>query len=216
MTCASADVEPETGSRCCIRSAECGVFWLSCLVKVRVFHRTTEHFPFSNPTGLPTHIYCAAMPHPYPHFWTPVANLLAALRALLRHTAPDAFASIALEARTAGRAHRARPLLHPFARPRPRYFADAPRRCRPPGGLGRDGFVIAHLKLSFACGGVRVFVQSAPASRAILRARKTSLSTASRVNSTSARLNVCGAATTSRMKAARASRSFDHQPSSPP
>lgn len=39
------------------------------------------------------------MTRPHPHFWTPIAHLLAALRALLRATAPQAFASIALEAR---------------------------------------------------------------------------------------------------------------------
>ncbi len=36
---------------------------------------------------------------PHPELWTPIAQLLAALRALLRATAPEAFAGIALSAR---------------------------------------------------------------------------------------------------------------------
>lgn len=36
---------------------------------------------------------------PHPHFWAPIAHLLAALRALLRMTAPEAFAAIAPDAR---------------------------------------------------------------------------------------------------------------------
>lgn len=36
---------------------------------------------------------------PHPELWTPIAQLLAALRALLRATAPEAFAGIALNAR---------------------------------------------------------------------------------------------------------------------
>lgn len=39
------------------------------------------------------------MTRPHPEFWYPIARLLSALRALLRATAPEAFAAIAKEAR---------------------------------------------------------------------------------------------------------------------
>jgi hypothetical protein len=39
------------------------------------------------------------MTRPHPDLWYPIAQLLAALRALLRATAPEAFAGIALDAR---------------------------------------------------------------------------------------------------------------------
>lgn len=43
--------------------------------------------------------YAQQMTRPHPEFWYPIARLLSALRALLRATAPEAFAAIAKEAR---------------------------------------------------------------------------------------------------------------------
>jgi hypothetical protein len=44
-------------------------------------------------------MYAPQMTRTRPEFWYPIARLLSALRALLRATAPDAFAAIAKEAR---------------------------------------------------------------------------------------------------------------------
>ncbi len=60
---------------------------------------TTEYFAPANPAGLRTGVSLAAMTRPRPDLWYPIAQLLAALRTLLRATAPEAFAQIALDAR---------------------------------------------------------------------------------------------------------------------